>query len=97
MAFGIRTYDEYGRVNFDGGKRALRVIHYQVVPANFTGVISIPGVTPFNAAGVCIPRTDAPFDRNLNVTIGVDQVTLNRFNNSYPPKVLLDLIIFGYS
>ena len=97
MSFGIITRAADGSENFRGEFQTLRVIHHQVIQPSFTGDIYIPNINPFNAVAFCIPRNNQPYDRNLFPQVGDGFVNLSRFNNSYPPKNALDLIVMAIS
>ena len=97
MSFGIITRAVDGSENFRGEHQTLRVIHHQSVVAGFTGNINIPNINPFNAVAFCIPRNNISYDRNLFPQVGDGFVNLTRFNNSYPPKTTLDLIVMAIS
>ncbi len=97
MSFGIITRAVDGSENFRGEFQTLRIVYHQTVAAGFTGNISIPNINPFNAVAFCIPRNNMPYDRNLLPQVGDGFVNLTRFNNSYPPKTTLDLIVMAIS
>ena len=97
MSFGIITRGKDGSIYFDGSRRALRVIHHQEVSSTFQGDIPVSGITPQNSAALCIPRTNVPYDRNLDAEVFDGLVRLRRYNSAYPPKTSLDLIVLGYA
>lgn len=95
MSFGIITRAADGSENFRAEGQTLRVIHHQVIQSSFTGDVQVSGVTPANAIAYCIPRNPNPYDRGLLTVMGDGFVRLSRYNNSYPPKTNLDLIVLA--